>query len=96
MTSSTALNLARIPAGDFLMGAADVEDDERPVHRVFVSEFFLARFPVTQDDYARFLLATGQPAPGIHDLPLVASGGREALFRELSAPRNATGDQSPA
>ena len=27
-------NLARIPAGEFLMGAADAEDDERPVHRV--------------------------------------------------------------
>ena len=35
MNSPTAPNLARIPAGDFLMGAADAEEDERPVHRVY-------------------------------------------------------------
>ena len=36
MTLAAAPNLARIPAGDFLMGAADAEADERPVHRVTV------------------------------------------------------------
>ena len=55
MNVPTAPNLARIPAGDFLMGAADAEEDERPVHRVYVSEFFIGRFPVTQDEYARFV-----------------------------------------
>src|SRR5262249_15021657 len=53
--TAVAPNLARIPAGDFLMGAADAEEDERPVHRVFVGEFFIARFPVTQEEYARFV-----------------------------------------
>ena len=86
MTSVISPNLARIPAGDFLMGTANAEDDERPVHRVFVSEFFIGRFTVTQDEYARFIGATGHPAPAIGDLPLVALGGRDALFRELAAP----------
>src|SRR6266576_1085060 len=71
MTSATSPNLARIPAGDFLMGAVDAEDDERPVHRVFVSEFFIGRFPVTRDEYGRFVRATGHPAPAIRDLPLI-------------------------
>ena len=31
---SLAPDLARIPAGEFLMGAADANEDERPVHRV--------------------------------------------------------------
>src|SRR6184192_1089206 len=48
-------DLARIPAGDFLMGAPDVEEDERPVHRVYVSEFSISRFSVTQDDYSHFV-----------------------------------------
>src|SRR5207247_9752607 len=85
MTAPVAPDLARIPAGDFLMGAADAEEDERPVHRVYVSEFFIGRFPVTQDEYARFIGATGYPAPAIRGLPLVTTGGRDSLFREMAA-----------
>jgi len=86
MTLATTPNLARIPAGDFLMGAPDFEQDERPVHRVFVSEFFISRFAVTQDEYARFIRETGYPAPSIRGLPLVTLGGRDSMFRELAAP----------
>jgi formylglycine-generating enzyme required for sulfatase activity len=86
MTSAIFPNLARIPAGEFLMGAADAEDDERPVHRVYVSEFSIGRFPVTQDDYAKFVLASGYPAPSVRGLPLIAAGGRDTLFRELAVP----------
>ena len=67
-------DLARIPAGDFLMGASDGADDQRPVHRVHVSEYFIGRFPVTHDQYARFVRETGRAAPGVRTLPLVASG----------------------
>ena len=68
------------------MGAADADADERPVHRVTLSEFFIGRFPVTQDDYARFVRASGHPPPSIHNLPLITQGGRDALFRELAMP----------
>jgi sulfatase modifying factor 1 len=78
-------NLARITAGEFLMGAADGRPDERPVHRVYLSEFYVSRFAVTHDEYARFVNATGYPAPTIQKLPLIASNGRDAIFRELAA-----------
>jgi formylglycine-generating enzyme len=68
------------------MGAADAEADERPVHRVYVSEFLIGRFPVTNDDYARFIRATGYPPPAVSDLPLIAVGGREDAFKALAAP----------
>ena len=68
------------------MGASDAEADERPVHRVYVSEFLIGRFAVTNDEYARFIRATGYPAPAVHTLPLVAADGRDALFREMAAP----------
>ena len=86
MTATSAPNLARIPGGDFLMGASDAEEDERPVHRVYVSEFFVGRFPVTHDEYARFVRATGHPVPAIRGLPLIAAAGRDALFKEMAAP----------
>jgi formylglycine-generating enzyme required for sulfatase activity len=86
MTLAVQPDLARIPAGEFLMGAADAEDDERPVHKVYVSEYFIGRFPVTNDDYARFLRATGYPSPGVRVLPLVAAASHDSVFRELAAP----------
>jgi sulfatase modifying factor 1 len=88
-------DLARISGGDFLMGAADAEEDERPVHHVHVGEFFIGRFPVTNDDYARFVQATGHPAPVVRGLPLIAAG-REELFRESAAPYVWGGNQPPA
>jgi sulfatase modifying factor 1 len=68
------------------MGASDAAADERPVHRVHIGEFFIGRFTVTNDEYARFVRATGHPVPSLRNLPLVASGGRDAIFKELSAP----------
>jgi formylglycine-generating enzyme required for sulfatase activity len=86
ITTLAVPELARIPSGEFLMGAADGRADERPVHRVRVGEFFIGRFTVTNDEYARFVRATGHPAPGSQALPLIATGGREAAFNELAGP----------
>jgi len=96
MSIAALPNLARIPAGEFLMGAADFEEDERPIHRVAVSEFFIGRFPVTHDEYARFVRAAGYPAPGIRDLPLITANGRDEVFRELALPYTWQRDQPPS
>ena len=77
------------------MGAGDGDEDERPVHRVFVSEFFIGRFPVTVDDYARFVRATGYPAPDVRALPLVTAGEHEEMFREMAAPYVWNDNQPP-
>ena len=46
------LEMMRIPAGSFLMGSPDDELDrfssEGPQHEVAVSQFFMARYPITQ------------------------------------------------
>src|SRR5579864_4218634 len=91
----TTPDLARIPAGEFLMGAGDGEDDERPVHRVFVSEFFIGRFPVTVDEYSRFVRAAGYPAPAVRALPLITTPDHEEMFREMAAPYVWHGSQPP-
>ena len=47
----------KIPAGKFLMGSKDdnelAYDDERPQHTVELLEYYMARFPVTNEDYVR-------------------------------------------
>jgi formylglycine-generating enzyme required for sulfatase activity len=52
-----------VPAGSFLMGSDEGQDDECPVHRVWVDAFELAVYPVTCAEYARFLAGTGHEPP---------------------------------
>src|SRR6266853_4611794 len=47
--------LVRVPAGWFLMGSDAGQDNEKPVHRVWVDEFLLASHQVTNADYQRFI-----------------------------------------
>ena len=55
--------MMRIPAGWFLMGSETGQDNERPVHRVWVDAFDLAVCQVTNAEYARFLAATSRRQP---------------------------------
>ena len=54
---------AAVPAGDFLMGCEQDRDEERPVHRVWVSAFEMAIYQVRHRDFAAFLEASGHPTP---------------------------------
>lgn len=47
-----------IPAGWFIMGSND-RDDEKPVHRVWLPEYRIGKYPVTNIDFALFVEATG-------------------------------------
>lgn len=64
--------LVRIPAGWFLMGCESGQDNEKPVHRVWVDEFYLACCQVTNAEYARFLRATGTAPPPFWAQPELA------------------------
>jgi len=48
-----------IPGGTFLMGSAKHYPEERPPHRVTVDGFWMDRYPVTNERFARFVQATG-------------------------------------
>ena len=85
MASDLAPELALIPAGEFLMGSEDAEEDERPVHRVHVDDFFLSVQPVTNAEYSRFTQETGHRSPAIYELPLVVKAGG-ARARALVPP----------
>src|SRR5688572_1800594 len=47
----------------FLMGDPSGRADEQPVHRVILEPFSIAVYPVTNAEYARFLVATQHPEP---------------------------------
>jgi formylglycine-generating enzyme required for sulfatase activity len=59
----SADDLVLVPGGRFRMGSEQGRPDERPVHEVEVSPFFLARVPVTRSAYSPFLEAGRCEAP---------------------------------
>ena len=63
-----------IPAGEFQMGsnAPEADDDEQPVHTVYVKAFFMDKYEVTNAQYRQFVLANphrgkGQFGRAFHD-----------------------------
>lgn len=51
-----------IPAGEFWMGG-NGEDDEKPIHRVNLPAYQIARVPITNYQYNLFVKATNYPTP---------------------------------
>ena len=53
-----------VPAGEFTMGSNDAPyADEKPAHRVWVGDFRIGAYPVTNAQYEEFVLATQHEAP---------------------------------
>jgi formylglycine-generating enzyme required for sulfatase activity len=48
-----------VPAGEFIMGSEELGDDERPARRVHLDDFWIDRYEVTNERFARFVAATG-------------------------------------
>ena len=48
-----------IPGGTFRMGSEDFYADERPVHEVSVDGFWMDRYTVTNEQFARFVAGNG-------------------------------------
>ncbi len=47
--------LVYVPGGEFTLGADDITDEEKPIHRVRLSPFWIGKYPVTNEQYRWFL-----------------------------------------
>ena len=56
-------NMAFIKGGSFQMGSKDGSGDEKPVHTVTVSDFYIGRHEVTFKEYETYCKATGKTKP---------------------------------
>ncbi len=73
------LAMVRVPAGEFIMGSDPNRDnfaqfDELPQHRVYVSEFYIGRYEVTNAQYMIYARVNGLPfefPTGNDDHPVV-------------------------
>ena len=52
-------DMVLIPAGEFQMGSASGERDEKPVHAVYLDAFYIDTYEVTVGEYKQFVEATG-------------------------------------
>ncbi len=59
--SAPPAGMALIPGGSFMMGSNSPEAyaNERPAHRVEITPFYLDEKPVSNDEFAKFVAATG-------------------------------------
>jgi formylglycine-generating enzyme required for sulfatase activity len=51
MMTKTGIEMVAVPAGEFVMGDDQGEDEEKPAHRVQVSEFYMDTCEVTQASF---------------------------------------------
>jgi formylglycine-generating enzyme required for sulfatase activity/lipopolysaccharide biosynthesis regulator YciM/TolB-like protein len=56
-------DMVYVPAGICIIGSGDGDDDERPATQVWVHAFFIDKYEVTNQEYERFVKATGSYAP---------------------------------
>ncbi|HIE26844.1 TPA: formylglycine-generating enzyme family protein [Candidatus Poribacteria bacterium] len=76
------VEMVRIPAGEFEMGDPFNEvGDARPVHIVYLDEFYIDKYEVTNAQYRLFVQSTGHHEPEMPDLGWTGSGFREKIYK---------------
>jgi formylglycine-generating enzyme required for sulfatase activity len=61
---SNGMEFMRVPAGKFIMGSTNGENDERPQHTVDISyDYWMARYSVTNEQYYAYVKAKGIDHP---------------------------------
>jgi formylglycine-generating enzyme len=56
-------SMVLIPAGEFTMGSDKGDDDEQPIHKVFLDSFYIDKFEVTNGRFAKFVEAIQSEPP---------------------------------
>jgi formylglycine-generating enzyme required for sulfatase activity len=54
--------MALVPAGEFMMGS-NLTEDERPARHVYLNAFYMDKYEVTVEQYAKYLEATDMEEP---------------------------------
>ena len=63
-TDDYGVGMVVIPGGAFMMGSAEGYQNEAPVHEVWLDEYAIDVYEVTNEQYARFLNAQGNREEG--------------------------------
>ena len=61
--NTTIPEIVFVKGGSFEMGQADGEFDEKPVHKVTLSDFYVGKFEISVGQYREFCTETGREMP---------------------------------
>jgi formylglycine-generating enzyme required for sulfatase activity len=83
------LGLVKVPAGEFLMGSTDEDrdaiDDEKPQHTLYLSAYYIGKYPVTVEQYRSFVEKSGHKTShegslrGIDNHPVINASWEDAM-----------------
>ncbi|MFC1633386.1 SUMF1/EgtB/PvdO family nonheme iron enzyme [Planctomycetota bacterium] len=57
ITTKSGIEMVAIPGGGFEMGSKSGESDESPVHRVWISPFWMDRYEVMQEEFKKYQIS---------------------------------------
>ncbi len=57
-------DMVEVPAGEFTMGSESGDDDEKPVHTVYLETYYIDKYEITNEQYAEFLNDKGNQTEG--------------------------------
>ncbi len=63
ITGKDGAPMVLVPAGEFTMGSDNGDEDESPIHRVYVNAFYIDTFEVTNGRFAKFVDAIQSEPP---------------------------------
>ena len=89
ITGKDGAEMVRVSAGEFEMGDHfdDVHDDDVPTHAVFLDNFYIDRYEVTNRQYAIFLNAMGRHEDGEHVWLDIDGGDAQIELKLLYRPK---------
>ena len=93
ITNSLGMEFVLIPAGEFLMGSANGDKDERPVHTVRISQaFYLEKYEVTQGQWEAVMGTNPSQFKGDPKRPVEQVSWEDAqeFIRKLNAKEGGT------
>ncbi len=76
ITGKDGAPMVLVPAGDFMMGSDKGDEDESPIHRVYLHAFYIDKFEVTNGRFAKFVEVTlAEPPWGFadKDTPIISA-----------------------
>jgi formylglycine-generating enzyme required for sulfatase activity len=85
--------MVHVPAGEFIMGSDEGDDDEQPVHTVYLDAFYIDKTEVTNAQFAQFLNEQGNQEEG--GVTWLDIGDEDCLITESGGqyqPKSGYGD----
>ena len=92
IAGSDGAPMVHVSAGEFIMGSENGREDEKPRRRVYLEEFYIDKYPVTNEKFARFVESSGY----VTDTKKIGGEARRFFSSEMWMLKKGSSWKSPA